>query len=310
MTDSATLAAQSSHWVHDLSPFIIRFSDDFGIRWYGMAYLVGLLCGFWLLTRWWRRDRVPLARPELQDFVLYAGLGMIIGGRLGYVLLYDPGLLVTFDDEIPWWGLLAVNHGGMASHGGIAGLFAGTWLFAWRRRRSLPVLMDVVAATAPLGVVLGRIANFINGELWGRVSDVAWAVIFPNAADHPKQLTGAAAYAWQVANAIPNPPRHPSQLYAAVCEGLIILAIALPVHARHRRPGLTTGLVLTLYALGRFFDEFFREPDHGRFFIDWMTKGQAFSIPVLLIGIGLMVWAARRPARLEAYLPPVATDGQ
>lgn len=288
--------AASTHWIHNLDPFLIRFAGDFGIRWYGIAYLAGLAWGFFMIRRWSTQGRAPLRRTEIGDLILACGIGMIVGGRLGYVLLYEPHLLWTLTNKIPWWGLLAVNDGGMASHGGLIGIVLGTWWFCRSRARSFPVVIDMIGVTAPMGVCFGRIANFINGELWGRPSEVPWAVIFPF---------------------VDNVPRHPSQLYAAVLEGLLPLAIALPFHARHRRPGLTAGLMTVLYAVGRFIDEFFRVPDAGQpggpalhgqdpipAILGFMSKGQFYTLPLLLAGCAVMIWAMRRPACPGAYLPP------
>lgn len=289
----------ADHWVHNLSPFIIEFGPGWGIRWYGMAYLAGIAWGYWMFVRWVRARRVPLAPAEIQDFVLSAGLGMIIGGRLGYCLLYEPRL--TFTD--PFY-LFRVWDGGMASHGGMLGLFVGTWLYARKRGRSTRVLIDAVTATAPIGVACGRLANFINGELWGRATDVPWAVIFPGSVQAPRGLDAAAAHAWQVAHAV---PRHPSQLYAMALEGLLLLLILLPLHARHRRPGLTTAVFCAAYAVARFCGEFFREPDAGYALIfGWMSKGQAYSLPLLALGVAWAVWTLRRPARPELYPLPTA----
>lgn len=289
----------SSYWIHDLSPFVLGLHwGDLGIRWYGVAYLTGLLWGYWMIKRWALRGRAPFQVHEIGDLILAAGLGMIIGGRLGYVLLYEPHLLWEFDRSIPWWGLLAVNHGGMASHGGLVGMALGTWWYCRKNKRSLPVVCDLIAATAPVGICCGRIANFINGELYGRPSTVPWAVIFPQAHD--------------------GVPRHPSQLYAAVLEGLLPLLIIIPFHARHRRPGLTVGLMIMLYACGRFVDEYFRLPDMGQpggpafmgqepvpAIWGYLSKGQFYTLPLFAIGAVVMLWAMRRPAQLQAYVPPV-----
>jgi phosphatidylglycerol:prolipoprotein diacylglycerol transferase len=285
------------HWIHDLSPFLIEIRPGIGLRWYGLAYLAGLLWGYWMVRRWVLRCRVPLALGEIQDFVLFAGLGMIIGGRVGYCLLYN--LEGTLRDPLY---LLRVWEGGMASHGGIIGLTVGCWWFARRRGRSFLVLGDLIAATGPMGIALGRIANFINGELWGRPSNVPWAVIFPDSVPVPEGLPASQGLAWQIANAV---PRHPSQLYAAFLEGFILLAILLPIHARHRRPGLTGGLFFVLYAVGRFFGEFFREPDVGQpVFFGWMTKGQLYTVPLFIAGLVMVALVLRRPARPDQYLLP------
>jgi phosphatidylglycerol:prolipoprotein diacylglycerol transferase len=246
-----------------------------------------------------------------------------VGGRLGYAIGYEPSLFTTFGGGFPFWKLLAVNQGGMASHGGIAGMAVATWWWSWRRKQSLAVLGDALAAVGPFGIACGRLANFINGELWGRPSDVPWAVIFPDASPHPDDLSGRAAYAWQMGEGIANPARHPSQLYAMCLEGLIVFAILIPLHARHRRPGLTLGLFFLLYGCGRFIDEFWRLPDAGQPggpalvghpavapILGFMSKGQAYSLPLLAIGAVLVWWALRRPARPELYAVPAAPAPQ
>lgn len=271
-----------SHWVHNLSPFAIHLWGNVGIRWYGLAYLAGILGGYWFLRRWHRQGRNPLDVSRIQDFALYGGLGMIVGGRLGYCLIY--GRDVWAQDPLYFFKLW---EGGMASHGGIIGLVLGSWFYA--RNQALPMLLltDMVSAVAPVGVFFGRLANFVNGELPGKVSDVPWAVIFPQAPDHL--------------------PRHPSQLYAAGLEGLVLFVIIVPFHARHRKPGMTTGLTFTLYAIVRFISEFWRAPDVGQPpLFGWMNTGQALSLPVLALGLGILVWSARRPSRPEVYREKIA----
>lgn len=276
------------HWVHDLDPFLLRISGDIGIRWYGVSYLVGILLGWWLLARWARRGRLPLTAEQVGDFAMAVAIGMVAGGRLGYALFYEPTLFVTFSDHFPWWRLLAVHEGGMASHGGMLGMALAVWWWSWRWRRSLLVLGDALAAVGPLGIACGRLANFINGELWGRPWDGPWAVIFPNAD--------------------PPVPRHPSQLYAMFLEGLLVAALLLPLHARHRRPGLTLGAFGILYGLGRFVGECFREPDRGQpgygdipGILGFMSKGQALTLPLIALGAFLVWRALRRPPQPAAY---------
>jgi phosphatidylglycerol---prolipoprotein diacylglyceryl transferase len=286
------------HWVHNLSPFIIEFWPGFGLRWYGMAYLAGLVMGYFLVQRWIKQNRVPMQAQEVQDFVLYCGIGMIVGGRLGYCLFYN--FSAWLHDPLY---LFKVHDGGMASHGGIIGLVAGCWFYAWRKKRPFWVLGDLLAATGTLGIAAGRLANFINGELWGRVTNVPWAVIFPESVPRPHGLSHADALAYQIANAA---PRHPSQLYAMFLEGLIVFAILLPIHARHRRPGLTGAFFLLLYATGRFIGEFFREPDLGQpIYLGWITKGQALTLPMFALGIILLIYVLRRPAMPESYVVPI-----
>jgi phosphatidylglycerol:prolipoprotein diacylglycerol transferase len=281
--------AAATHWVHNLDPFLLHISGDFGIRWYGLSYLVGILGGWWLLARWAKAGRLPMQPQHVGDFIMTIAIGMVAGGRLGYAAIYEPSLFWTFSGHVPFWKLLAVHEGGMASHGGIAGVGLAAWWWSWRRGQDLLVLGDALAAVGPFGIACGRAANFINGELWGRPWDGPWAVIFPGAN--------------------PPVPRHPSQLYAMFLEGLLILAILLPLHARHRRPALSLGLFLALYGVGRFVGEFFREPDKGQpgydgvpAILGFMSKGQAFTLPLLLIGIVLVVVAMRRAPRPDAYL--------
>lgn len=267
----------SDHWVNHLNPVALHIWGEFSIRWYGLAYLAGIVWGVWMFTRWHRRQRSPLNAAEAQDFALYAGLGMIIGGRLGYCLIYARPHF--FADPMY---LFRLWEGGMASHGGIAGMAFGSWLYAQKRHVPFALLADLICAVAPMGVLLGRLANFVNGELWGKPSEVPWAVIFPLSGD--------------------SLPRHPSQLYEAFLEGALLLALILPLHARHRRPGLTMGVLLSLYAVVRFIGEFFREPDFGHPpYFGWMNKGQALSIPVLAMGLAITIWAARRASRPELY---------
>ncbi len=278
MSGTVSLAAAGRHyWTHDLDPVIVRLTDRLALRWYGLAYALGALVGWWLLRRLARRGRLPLHPAQVEELVLYgAFLPMFVGGRLGYCLLYAWADVV----RDPLY-LLRVWEGGMASHGGIAGLALGVaW---WARRHRLPVLdlYDGIAAVAPFGVFLGRIANFINGELWGRKTTVPWAVIFPEATT------------W-ADGGVPT-PRHPSQLYAAALEGLVVFVVGMSTIHRTRRAGATAGAVVIAYAVVRLVYEMFREPDAG-YQLYWgvFSKGQLFSIPLLALGVFLLWCAARR----------------
>ena len=198
-------------------------------------------------------------------FLVYAELGVVVGGRLGYCLLYNASAVARHPLEI-----FAIWHGAMASHGGIAGLIIAVWGFARSRRINPLLLLDPVAATGFLGVAFGRIANFVNGELWGRPTTVPWAVVFPQA----PLVDGL-----QV-------PRHPNQLYAAVIEGVFVFAVGQWVYAKSNRPGLTASVVCIVYGVGRYIDEFWREPDLGQpVFWGWMSKGQLLTIPMIFLGI-------------------------
>lgn len=248
------------------------------IRWYALAYIVGLLAG-WGLARMLAR-RAPLwgARPRptpesLDDLLVYAALGVVLGGRLGYVLFYNLPFFLDHPGEI-----VQVWNGGMSFHGGLAGALLGVWLFA--RKYALPILSvaDLASAVAPIGIFLGRIANFIKPELWGRPTDVAWGVIFPGAGPLP---------------------RHPSQLYEAALEGLalfVVLQLAIRAGAL-KRPGLVTGLFASGYALARIASEFFREPDPQLgFLFGGATMGMLLSLPLLAIGLWLIARAPKSVA--------------
>lgn len=306
--------ADATHWIHDLSPFALQLPGGFGVRWYGLAYMVGIVAGWWLIKRWAQRGQVPFRPEQTSDMVLWIGIGMILGGRLGYCLFYYTSW--NGDGTValapPWailahpWDLIAVWKGGMASHFGLLGMVVGAiW---WCRRQRVPALIvaDLIAATVGIGVFLGRLANFVNGELFGRVSQVSWAVLFPGAvakhAPSPPELHSPAWYAWVAEWA---EPRHPSQLYAAFLEGLLVFACAFTVHLLHRRPGLTASVALVVYAFGRFTGEFFRQPDAGyALYFGWMSKGQLYTLPMFVVAGLIAAYAWRRGPRPAAYRLP------
>ena len=245
----------------------------FAIRWYALAYIVGLLTG-WRYCVWLAGKPPPLVeRRDVDDFLAWATLGVVLGGRIGYVLFYNLGYYSQHPIEA-----LYLWHGGMSFHGGAIGVTIAIFLFT--RARAIPVLAfsDIICAAIPIGLFFGRIANFINGELFGRETDVPWAMVFPNGGPVP---------------------RHPSQLYEAFCEGILlflVLFIALQRGARWR-PGILSGLFLAGYAVARMSGELFRQPDAQLgFLIFGTTMGQLLSIPLLIAGIGLIVWALRHPA--------------
>lgn len=262
------------YWTHDWSPFLIRFGENVGIRYYGLAYLLGFVAGAFLFARAWRAGRSPLPVDRISDLMVALVLGVMIGGRLGSFLLYNPEQLLS--DPLSFF---RVWDGGMASHGGMVGVAVGVAWFARSQRIPFLQLADLIVSAAPVGLFLGRIANFINGELWGRPTTVAWAVIFPHSP-------------W------PLVPRHPSQLYEAALEGLVLLAYAqwrfwrTPVTAR--APGSLSGEFLIAYAVLRSVGELFREPDAT--LIAGLSRGTFYSLFLIVIGVGLIAWA-RRPRR-------------
>jgi phosphatidylglycerol:prolipoprotein diacylglycerol transferase len=238
------------------------------IRWYALAYVAGILIGWRYAVRLAAETpRRPSVR-QIDDFVLWATLGVIIGGRLGYVLFYQPHYYLAHPLEI-----LAVWRGGMSFHGGLAGVVVA--LVAYARHLKLDVLAfsDVIACVAPIGLFFGRLANFVNGELYGRVTDVPWAIVFPDGG---------------------NLPRHPSQLYEAGLEGaaLFFLLWAARRFTRARtRPGVLTGIFLAGYGAARVFGEMFREPDTQLgFLVSGLTMGQILSLPLIIAGIAFMLW--------------------
>ncbi|MRS12954.1 MAG: prolipoprotein diacylglyceryl transferase [Actinobacteria bacterium] len=242
------------------------------IRWYGMAYVAGFIVAGLILRSLVRRWEVGLTDDDMLDIVLACVIGLVAGARLGYVVFYGAG--GYWDDPV---SILRFWDGGMSFHGGLAGIMLAGWLMA--RRKGVPVLrlFDLGAVGAPLGIFFGRIANFINGELWGRVSDVPWAMVFPHA---PGTL-----------------PRHPSQLYEALLEGLVLFCVLWLMSRRKRADGLLIGTLLALYAVFRTFIEFFREPDvQLGFILGPFTMGQLLTLPMLVAG-GWLIWRALKVER-------------
>lgn len=265
------------YWVHDLSPFLLRFPENplglEGIRYYGLAYLLGFV-GAWLLLRAYHaKGRTSLNADDRASLMTALIVGVIAGGRLGYVLLYD--LAAFLQNPVL---LFRVDQGGMSSHGGFVGVTLALLWFARSQRRGLLELGDLACSVAPLGLMLGRIANFINGELWGRVTDVAWAVIFPHS---------PAAYRPDLGAFAPQ-PRHPSQLYEAALEGALLLGFVQWRFWRTRPPaGQLAGEFLLGYGLVRIFGEMFREPDAS--LILGLSRGQFYSLFLMLAGVALIV---------------------
>lgn len=249
------------------------------IRWYALAYIGGFLFGWWLAKRLvatdrlWPAGRAPFAPAVIDDAIVWAALAGILGGRLAFVFVYNLDYYLANPTAI-----LAVWEGGMAFHGGIVGAVVGLLIFA--RRNSLPLLplIDLAAIVAPIGIALGRLANFIKPELWGRVTDVPWGIIFPGAGPEP---------------------RHPSQIYQALTEGLLLFAVLLLI-ARSgglKRPGLLAGCFGIGYGLARSFGELFRQPDPQLgFLVAGATMGQLLSVPLIAVGLWLVLRSRRQPA--------------
>jgi phosphatidylglycerol:prolipoprotein diacylglycerol transferase len=270
----------------NIDPVIVHLGP-LAIHWYGVGYIVGILFAWWYAKRLvtnpklWANGALPMKPEDLDDFIVWAAIGVVVGGRAGYVLFYDLPRYLAHPLDI-----FAVWQGGMSFHGGLTGTILAMVLFARSRGIRAWSLLDVVAAGVPVGLGLVRIANFINSELWGRPSDVPWAVVFPNGGPLP---------------------RHPSQIYEALLEGLVLfLVLRFLTHSRLKlkTPRFVGGAFVCGYGLSRIFAEFFREPDSqlGYLFGGWLTMGMVLSAPMVVAGIWAM--ATAKPAA------PVLATGQ
>ncbi|WP_432449265.1 prolipoprotein diacylglyceryl transferase [Aliiroseovarius marinus] len=287
-----------------LSPEIFSVeigSFTFALRWYALGYLVGIAIGWWLIARALARPALwagdpPMTRTQLDDLATWIIVGIIAGGRLGFVLFYQPEHYLAYPLDIP-----KVWQGGMSFHGGFLGVIASVWLYT--RRHGLPTsqVADLLAIAAPIGIGLVRVTNFINAELWGRPTEAPWGVIFPG--DAAQFCPG-----WDAA--LGACARHPSQLYEAALEGLLLASVLLYLAFRRgwlKRPGHLTGLFFLGYGLARFTVEFFRQADAQFITQDnpWghviragelgLTMGQTLTLPMIAIGIVTLIWASRRP---------------
>lgn len=255
----------------EISPIMFSIGP-LAVRWYSMAYLIGIVAGWLLINRNVRVNQLGLSKSQVEDLMFYLTIGIIVGGRLGYALFYGGAEM-----WLKPWHLLEIWKGGMSFHGGAAGVVVAAWLFARKVKYNFLGLTDLIVLYAPIGIFLGRMANFINDELWGRVTDVPWAVRFPNG-----------GYL----------PRHPSQLYEGLLEGALMFALLnllwmLPkVRQTH---GLVSALFIILYGCFRIALEQFREPDvQLGYFFGGVTMGQMLSVPLIVAGVAVLVWKARR----------------
>ena len=368
---------QNEYYVHDLDPFFIKFPevieqlltfdlgffalgpfpDGLGIRWYGLAYLAGFLAGYWTVRILIRRRNINFNSAHIMDVVTYVALGVVLGGRLGYTLFYSPELIFEFTQKAPFWGVLKVHEGGMSSHGGFIGVMIACWLFARRYNYTFLHILDLTVYGSALGFFFGRLANFINGELFGRAieSKVPWAVQFPSemrlwgsaqvskllelgpAAEalgrissrfgESVEVTEAVWRGWvlnyrtdmgsrgmvergidELIRASQNgqtaviqalgqvlTPRHPSQLYQAVLEGLLVFCILLWTWRKPQKEGVLAFTFGTCYMSARIIGEQFRMPDaHIGFQALGLTRGQWLSSGLLMIAIVLLIWCKKR----------------
>ena len=248
----------------------------FQLRWYSLAYLFGIIIGWWYLLKLLREPGAPMAKRHADDMVFYATLGIILGGRLGYVLFYRPGYYLENPLEI-----VQLWDGGMSFHGGVIGVSLGILWMARKHKLDWLRIHDYVACCIPFGLFLGRLANFVNAELWGRQTDLPWGIVFPNA--------GGVA-------------RHPSQLFAAALEGNVRIVILWALFWKTRarwQPGRLVGAFILVYGISRFLVELVRQPDVGLENLSWgLSMGQTLSLPMILGGLYLVVTAPRRAQRV------------
>lgn len=347
-----TLAA----WLHTLSPFILRFSENAGIRWYGVAYLSGFAFAYFILLRLARKGRVGIPAERVGDAMMWLIMGVLIGGRLGFVLFYEPHKLWTFTSSAPFWDVLAIHHGGMASHGGMLGVVVAGWRISrgWPTQDGRIVgvtsvwhLLDIAAIISPFGLFFGRIANFINGELLGKIQTPPgvegpwWTVQFPQEiltrhapvyTDAQQQALDSLAaqyivpgvetrfadlYVKLVEHASENAAalkpllasRHPSQLFQAAAEGLVVGVLVWIAWTRSKIAGVTGGVFLIAYGVLRIATEFSRLPDaefaNGRPL--GLSRGQWLSVAMIIAGLAVLAWVLKkkpRPPSLAETLAP------
>ncbi len=334
-------------YLHRLDPFAWRISGDFGIRWYGLAYAAGFVCLYVFAMMLARRRRIAMTTEQVGDFVMYAVAGVLIGGRLGWVLFYHPAALWTFTSTLPWWEVLAINRGGMASHGGMLGVIVAMYIFSRRNRIDPFALLDVSSLLVPFGLFFGRLANFVNGELRGQPCDPSFplAVKFPqeivedwgvaqfreahglntyfnipplrweeflNAVEsgsrdaiirftqYQQDLLVAVRAGNQQVISIVEPlliARHPSQLYQAFAEGIVLGAVLFFIFfvLRPKRHGIIGCWFLIVYGILRIITEIWRVPDEGIDRVMGLSRGQWLSVAMVVAGLGALAYVLRRP---------------
>lgn len=277
----------SQHPVIDFDPVFLSIGP-LDIHWYGITYLIGF--GFYFLLGKYRLKKYPSSWNDVQlsDFLFYGALGVIIGGRLGWVLFYNDASIIS-NPLLPF----KIWEGGMSFHGGLAGVLLAMWYFKNKSKKSFFEISDFIAPLVPTGILAVRIGNFLNGELWGRLTDKPWGMIFPDSLPYQLQPQTMEASAWQKlyqSGELDVFARHPSTLYEAFGEGLLTFIIVWIVAHFAKKRGTVSATFLLCYGTARFIVEFFREPDANRGFIafDWMTMGHLLTLPILVFGLWIL----------------------
>jgi len=331
----------ASAYIHKLDPFVIQFTETLGLRWYGLAYIAGFVVA-WFAIRWMGNKKITQIQPSrIGDFMFACVVGVLLGGRLGYCLFYDPSMFITFTQEFPWWKVLAIQDGGMASHGGILGVLVA--LVVWGKKNNISVLhlFDISAIFATPGLFFGRIANFINGELWGKQlpefqqqNPPWWSIKYPTEiievwSVYPDQfenklsvvdtlrpqVVGGNSFYQSVVNEVYAGNQlvtetiqplltawYPSQLFQALAEGPALFFALFVIWWKPRKPGVVAGWFLIVYGVLRVVTEMFRQPDEGVALLFGLSRGQALSAAMILCGVGLaLVSFGRNTEKLGGF---------
>lgn len=327
-------------YLHTLDPFAIRFTETFGVRWYGVSYAIGFLIGWWMIRSVAKRSWSPLPAEKVGDLMFAAILGVLLGGRLGYAIFYEPHLFWGLSKSFPFWDLLAINKGGMASHGGMVGVILGCSWFGLRNKISALHMIDLGAMAATPGLFLGRIANFINAELWGKALPASmqgnapwWSVKYPQEIierwvpdgdarlaqlDPLQTVVGMDEHFYanvvQAARAGNETVIHtikplltayyPSQIFQAITDGPILLSVLVLIWLKPRKPGVVGSWFLIIYGIMRIATEVFRQPDEGvELTFGVLSRGQTLSLLMSIAGVVCLWIACRRKAERLGGLP-------